>query len=70
VLQAISDAGALQIRDVKNLTIMPHRSVNALIQYLKRKQLVAKAGHALNAPYSLTDQGRGTLMEMTPRQAA
>jgi hypothetical protein len=70
VLQAISDAGVLRIRDVKNVTKIPHPSVNALIQYLKRKQLVAKEGHELNAPYSLTDQGRGTLAEMTPGQAA
>ena len=41
VLQAISDAGAQQrIKDVKDLTQLPHQSANALMQYLKRKHLL------------------------------
>ncbi len=70
VLQEISDAGALRIKDVKDLTQLPHQSVNALMQYLKRKQLVAKAGLEALAPYSLTEQGRAVLAEMTLRRAA
>ena len=70
VLQAISDAGALRIRDVKNLLKIQQSSLNALLQYLKRKQLVAKAGEQYLAPYALTEQGRATLAEMTLRQAA
>ena len=70
VLQAISDAGALRIRDVKNLLRIPNTSVNALMQYLKRKELVVKAGHEYYASYALTERGRATLAEMTVRQAA
>ena len=70
VLQTISDAGALRIRGVKDLTKIPQRSINALMQYLKRKRLVAKAGDRFDAPYCLTAQGRATLAEMTLRQAA
>jgi predicted transcriptional regulator len=70
VLQTIADAGALRIRDVSTLTRIPHSSINALIQYLKRKQLVAKTGPAFDSPYSLTDQGRVVLDEMTLRHAA
>jgi DNA-binding IclR family transcriptional regulator len=70
VLRTISDAGALRIRDVKDLTKIPQRSINALMQYLKRKRLVAKAGDRFDAPYALTERGRATLAEMTLRQAA
>jgi hypothetical protein len=70
VLQTISDAGALRIRDLKDLTKIPQRSMNALMQYLKRKRLVAKAGDRFDAPYSLTGLGRATLAEMTLRRAA
>jgi DNA-binding IclR family transcriptional regulator len=70
VLQTISDAGELRIRDVKELTGIPQNSINALMQYLKRKGLVAKAGDRFDAPYALTVQGLATLAEMTRRRAA
>ena len=70
VLQAISEAGAVRIRDLGSLTQIPHRSINALVQYLKRKELVAKAGLEFDAPYALTVQGHAVLAEMTFRQAA
>ena len=70
VLQVISDAGALRIRDVKDLTKIPQQSINALMQYLKRRRLVAKAGDRFDAPYFLTAQGRATLADMTLRRAA
>lgn len=70
VLQAISDAGTLRIRDVKNVLRLPNASGNALMQYLKRKEVVAKAGDAYVAPYALTERGRARLAEMTLRQAA
>jgi DNA-binding IclR family transcriptional regulator len=70
VLQTIADAGALRIRDVSTLTRIAQPSINALMQYLKRKQLVAKTGPAFDSPYSLTDQGRVVLDEMTLRHAA
>jgi predicted transcriptional regulator len=70
VLQTISEAGELRIRDVKDLTKIPQNSINALMQYLKRKGLVAKAGDRFDAPYALTDRGLATLAEMTRRRAA
>jgi DNA-binding IclR family transcriptional regulator len=70
VLSAILDSGALRIRDVTNALRVPHQSINALMQYLKRKHLVKKSGQEFNAPYSLTDEGRAALKEMTRRHAA
>jgi DNA-binding PadR family transcriptional regulator len=70
VLSAISDSEALRIVDVANILGVPHQSLNALIQYLKRKQLVEKNGQEFSAPYSLTDEGRAALAEMTRRYAA
>jgi biotin operon repressor len=70
VLQTIADAGALRIRDVKDRTRISQNSINALMQYLKRKKLVAKSGAEFDAPYALTGQGRAVLAEMTLRQAA
>ena len=58
LLQTIADAEALR------------KSINALMQYLKRKQLAAKAGLEFDAPYTLTDQGRAVLEEMALRGAA
>jgi transcription initiation factor IIE alpha subunit len=69
-LQTISDAGELRISDVKNRTKIQQRSINALMQYLKRRRLVAKTGDRLDAPYCLTAQGRAALAEMTLRHAA
>lgn len=70
VLQTIADAGALRIRDVKNLTNISRNSINALMQYLKRKRLVAKAGDEFEAPYRLTEAGAAILAEMSLRRAA
>ena len=70
VLSVIQDSGALRIRDVTDVLRVPHQSINALMQYLKRKHLVKKTGQEFNAPYSLTDEGRAALAEMTRRHAA
>jgi predicted transcriptional regulator len=70
VLQTIADADALRIRDVKRLTNIPQVSINALMQYLKRKRLVVKTGDGFEDPYRLTEQGGVTLSEMTLRRAA
>ena len=70
VLSAILDSGALRIRDVTDVLRVPHQSINALVQYLKRKHLVRKTGQEFSAPYSLTDEGRAALAEMTRRHAA
>jgi DNA-binding MarR family transcriptional regulator len=42
VLSAISDSGTLRIKDVADAVGVAHQSINSLIQYLKRKQLVKK----------------------------
>jgi predicted transcriptional regulator len=55
---------------VTNDLSVPRQSMNALMQYLKRKQLVEKVGQEFDAPYSLTDEGRAVLAEMTVRHAA
>jgi Mn-dependent DtxR family transcriptional regulator len=70
VLSVILDSGALRIRDVTDVLRIPRDSINALMQYLKRKHLVKKAGQEFNAPYSLTDEGHAALAEMTRRHAA
>jgi len=70
VLCCIADAGALRIRDLTEKLGIERRSMNALMQYLKRKQLVKKVGRNLVAPYSLTGEGHAVLAEMTRRRAA
>jgi DNA-binding IclR family transcriptional regulator len=70
VLSTILDSGALRIRDVTDALRIPRKSMNALMQYLKRKHLVKKTGPEFDAPYSLTDEGRAALAEMTRRLAA
>jgi len=70
VLSMILDSGTLRIRDVTNALSIPRESINALMQYLKRKHLVKKTGLEFNAPYSLTAEGRAALAEMTRRLAA
>jgi DNA-binding IclR family transcriptional regulator len=70
VLSAMRNARSLRIRDLKVALKIPHPSINALMQYLKRKALVQKAGRELAAPYSLTNKGLDTLIEMERRLAA
>ena len=64
------DAGTLRIRDLTKKLGIERRSMNALMQYLKRKQLIRKAGTNLVAPYSLTEEGHAVLIEMLRRSAA
>jgi DNA-binding IclR family transcriptional regulator len=70
VLSAIRDARSLRIRDLKNALKIPQPSINALMQYLKRKGLVQKNSQEQAAPYSLTDKGFDALTEMARRHAA
>ena len=70
VLLAIQDTGALRIRDVTEMLKIHRESINALMQYLKRKHLVEKTSQEFNAPYSLTNEGHAALAEMTRRLAA
>jgi DNA-binding IclR family transcriptional regulator/DNA-binding MarR family transcriptional regulator len=70
VLSAIYDARSIRIRDLKNELRIPHPSINALMQYLKRKALVQKTGQEQAAPYCLTGKGLAALTEMARRHAA
>jgi DNA-binding IclR family transcriptional regulator len=70
VLSAIRDAGALRIKDLRDNLSLPDDSIRALVQYLKRKEMVWKTDRDFAAPYSLTDKGMRTLAEMTRRLAA
>jgi DNA-binding MarR family transcriptional regulator len=70
VMSVILDSGELRIRDVTNALNLPPKSMNALMQYLKRRGLVKKSDRAYNSPYSLTAEGLAALAEMTRRQAA
>jgi Mn-dependent DtxR family transcriptional regulator len=70
VLSVISNAGALRIKDVSDRLRLPAQSTNALMQYLKRKGLVQKAGEQPGAPYGLTTMGRDKLTDLTQRRAA
>jgi len=65
VLSAILDCGELRIRDVTNALSVPHQSIDALMQYLKRKRLVKKSGPDLPSTYALTAQGLAALAERT-----
>src|SRR6266446_3838878 len=65
VLSAIFDSGELRIKDVTSTVSVPHQSINALMQYLKRKRLVKKRGPDLHSPYALTAEGIAALAEMT-----
>jgi len=69
VLSAIFDSGELRIRDVTSTVSVPHQSINALMQYLKRKRLVKKSGPDLHSPYALTAKGIAALAEMTRSSA-
>ena len=51
----------MELRDTLGIA---QASVNALMQYLKRKRLVTKVGGEMTAPYQLTDEGRRALVEM------
>ena len=70
VLSAISEAGAVRIKDLRDRLRVPHNSVNALMQYLKRKGLIEKTDKLYEAPYALTAMGQATLNRLTQRRAA
>jgi predicted transcriptional regulator len=70
VLSALLDNGPMRIHEARDALGIPHDSIRALMQYLKRKALVRKTEQALLAPYELTDKGHGALTEMLRRRAA
>jgi Mn-dependent DtxR family transcriptional regulator len=68
--RVVDYARSLRIRDLKNALEIPQPSINALMQYLKRKALVQKISNEQAAPYSLTEKGLDALTEMARRHAA
>lgn len=70
VLSAINELRAVRITGLGNHLRIPQDSIRALMQYLKRKEMVRKEGQSHAAPYSLTEKGMRNLSEMTRRLAA
>ena len=64
VLACLSERGEARIKDLRDALGIAQASMNALMQYLKRKNLVKKVGDKQIAPYRLTDEGREALDEM------
>jgi Mn-dependent DtxR family transcriptional regulator len=67
VLSYLAEGERARIKDVRDVLGISHPSMNALMQYLKRKGLVRKTGCELSAPYELTTEGHDTLGEMLRR---
>ena len=67
VLSLIADRSEVRIMEVRDALSIPHNSMNALMQYLKRRGLVRKANPDLTASYELTTEGCDTLGEMIRR---
>ena len=69
VLSLIEKYGEARARDVGVALGIPRQTLNALMQYLKRKGLVIKAGPTLHSPYTLTPRGLEVLKEMARKDA-
>jgi predicted transcriptional regulator len=65
VLSYLAREGPTRTRDVGEALDVSPTSINALMQYLKRKGLVRKSDRTHTAPYEVTDHGRKTLAEMS-----
>ena len=70
VLSLIADQGSIRIRDARDHLNIEHQSLNALMQYLKRKGLVVKTDTGLTAPYQLSAAGSETRRELSRRRNA
>jgi predicted ArsR family transcriptional regulator len=67
VLSYLAERGEARIKDVRDALSISQASMNALMQYLKRKGLVRKISCELSAPYELTTEGHDILIEMFRR---
>jgi Mn-dependent DtxR family transcriptional regulator len=67
VLSYLAEQGEARIKEVRDGLAISQASMNALMQYLKRKGLVRKIRRDLSAPYELTSEGRDILREMSRR---
>ena len=50
VLSYLADHGPARIRDLRDRLNIPHNSINALVQYLKRKGLIRKVDDSYESP--------------------
>ncbi len=67
VLSFIAERSEVRIMEIRDALGIPHSSMNAFMQYLKRRGLVRKVKPERNAPYELTTEGGDTLGEMIRR---
>jgi DNA-binding IclR family transcriptional regulator len=65
VLVHLAEHGPTRTHHLGIALSIPRASINALIQYLKRKGLVRKSGTDLHAPHEITAEGEATLRDMT-----
>ncbi len=71
VLADLERHGPTRTCDIGQRLGIAHQSLNALMQYLKRKRLAQTEAGAWRAPYVLTDEGRKTLAALRqPAEAA
>ena len=70
VLEYLRDTGPTRTRDIGQALGISRYSMNALVQYLKRKGLVVKCDGDRNAPHELTDVGRNVLSDLRMDLAA
>lgn len=70
VLHYLATNGAARTRDVGEELGIPNLSMNALMQYLKRRGLARKVGEAQYAPHQITEQGRKVLSQLQHRTPA
>jgi Mn-dependent DtxR family transcriptional regulator len=68
VLERLAEAPARTVAIGRELGIARH-TMNALMQYLKRRGLARKAGGGLFAPHEITDAGRRVAAELSRRMA-
>ena len=70
VLSYLENRGPTRTRDIGFGLAIPQESINALMQYLKRKKAVRTVTGARHAPYGLTPDGREMLAAMTRARMA
>lgn len=70
VLSCLEQQGSIRTRDLAHGLGLPLQSVNALMQYLKRRQMVRQMGEQVRGYHELTDEGRRTLAAMRAEEYA
>ena len=67
VLGHLADHGPTRTRDIAAVVGAPFQSMNALVQQLKRRGMVCKAGDEQLSPHGITELGRSVLAELRRR---